>query len=193
MAFDLATAKTRLGITGTTQDVEIQAALDASLELIERYCDRKFLYATETARFYYFRGDHIFLPHYPVESVSAITIDTMAYTGKYKVHRAFGMIQFAGRIGYDEIDVTYSGGYRVLPPDLELVLWSVFGNVWPNYSGGTATVAAGAIESITIADVGTVRYSTGAASSGSTGGGYGWRGILGPYINVLDLYRRDVC
>jgi hypothetical protein len=193
--FDLATAKTRLTITGTAQDALVQAALDAALDTVERYLNRKLMYAAEVASYYYTEGETLFLDRYPVEQVVSISQTSGgAAISKYKLHKSFGTILFPGRVGSDQIDVSYAGGYRVLPADLEMALWSIFDGFWPTISGASgSSVAAGAIESITIPDVGTVRYNvSGGASSGAAASGSG-SPIYGAFYDILRLYRRELC
>ncbi len=45
MTWDIATAKTKLGIVGTLQDTQLQADLDTALAIAAKYCDRKFMSA----------------------------------------------------------------------------------------------------------------------------------------------------
>ena len=185
--FDLATAKTRLGITGTTQDAQLQVALNTSIALAERYCDRKFLYAAETVKFYHFSGAFMFIPRYPIEQI----ISSTGLPSETKVNNRLGMIEFHGHQSFEDASVTYAGGYKVLPDDLELALWGVFNGVWPSINGGSS-VAAGAIDSITIPDVGTIRYNN-SGSSASSSASAGNANVLGAFASVLDTYRRVTC
>lgn len=183
--FDLETAKKRLGITGNEQDTQLQAALDSSLMVAQRYCDRLFTYGADVIFFYYHEGDTLFLPRYPVEAIIKMRGVPQPYL---KVHARTGVIQFANFFTSEEIEIAYSGGYKVLPPDLEMALWGVFDSVWPSMSGGT-TVAAGVIDSVTIPDVGTIRYNNSGGSSSSANNA----NVLGPYSGILDYYRRTTC
>ena len=80
----------------------------------------------------------------------------------------------------------YEAGYQDLPADLVIALWGIFDVIWAQMQGGAA-VAAGEIDSITIPDVGTIRYSnsTSGAKSGSSADS-----IYGVNFNLLDKYRR---
>jgi hypothetical protein len=182
--FDLETAKKRLGITGSDQDIQVQMALDASLMIAQRYCDRLFTYGADVVYFYYHGGDTLFLPRFPVEAI----ISARGIPQYLKIHSRMGMIQFAGYFTSEEIEIRYTGGYQVLPPDLEMALWGVFDSVWPSISG-TSDPTAGAIDSITIPDVGTIRMnnSSGSASSANNAN------VLGPFSSILDNYRRVTC
>jgi hypothetical protein len=185
--FDLATAKARLGITGTAQDTLVQTAITTTLEIAERYCDRKFTYAAETVKFYHFLGETFFLPRYPVQ-------DVISHTGlpdQMKVHHRLGTVELHYAQFIEEAEFVYTGGYSVLPADLELALWGIFNGVWPSINGGSS-VAVGAIDSITIPDVGTIRYNN-SGSSASSSASAGNANVLGPYYSILDTYRRVTC
>jgi hypothetical protein len=189
--FDLATANTRLGITG--QDAQLQAALNISLAMAERYCDRKFMYAAETVKFYHFAGRTMFLPRYPIEQV----FSTTGLPSETKVHNRLGTVEFHGEQFIEDASISYAGGYKVLPEDLELALWMIFDQVWPslNATGGGSSLAAGsgAITSISVPDVGTLRFDTGGQSN-SAGGGLSAVGLIpASSINLLDYYRRRTC
>ena len=185
--FDLATAKTHLGITGTAQDAQLQVALNTSISLAERYCDRKFVYAAETVKFYHFLGDTMFLPRYPIEQV----VSSSGLPTESKVHHRLGTIELHREQFIEEASISYAGGYKVLPDDLELALWGIFNGVWPSINGGSS-VAAGAIDSISIPDVGTVRFSN-SGSSASSSASAGHAHVLGPYYSILETYRRVTC
>ena len=170
MSFDLATAKTRLNITGTTQDAEIQAALNASLAIAEAYCKRRFSFAAEVAHYYHVEAGYLFVDRYPINSVTSVVRDNGQSNIKYKVNKSSGFLDLHGRYSDEELQVTYSGGYATLPDDLVIALWGIFDDVWASTQGSSGP-AAGAIESVSLTGVGTVRMSTGAstASSGSSG------------------------
>jgi hypothetical protein len=197
--FDLATAKTRLGIVGTLQDTQLNVAIGAALNIAEKYCDRNFLYMAETARFYYSASNALKVRRYPIESVTSVT-DTKNRTPiastDYKVDLKDGMILFSGWRFAEEIDVSYTGGYKTLPDDLELALWSIFDNVWATLPGGGLTIGAtagsgGTIKSIAIPDVGTVQYDTSSGAGGGAGSGAGGKYITDGVRMLLDLYRAE--
>lgn len=174
--WDLVTAKSRLGITDNLQDALLQTTLDTALKIAESYCDRQFMYATQRATFYHVHGDSLQLRRFPIEQIISLTAKNVQGGGsmdtpKYKAHHIAGLILFhAGQI-LEEVQIDYSGGYRILPEDVELALWMIFDQVWAmNQSGGGGGgLAAGAVESVTLQDVGTVRFATGAAASSGSG------------------------
>lgn len=193
--FDLATAKTRLNITGTAQDTQILAALNAALAIAENYCDRRFLYKRDTIAFYDVDAHALILSRYPIDTVNFIT---SKQTGNaiapdtYHIHKWNGMIYFHGAPFFDEIQIDYTGGYLTLPADLELALWLAFDAVWPTLSGqGAAAVGGGAVKAIR-SNGASIEYDTsggGGAGLASSGNG----GLPIGAIGILDLYRRTTC
>ncbi len=178
--YDIATAKLRLGINDATMDPLVQLALDSALAVAEKYCDRQFAYRADVARFYNFGGDTLFLPRYPIEAVFA----TNGLPDSIEIHHRLGTIEIGSYVTASDIRVDYSGGYRVFPPDLELAFWGIFDTIYPTLSGATPA----AVESVTIPDVGTIRYAKGNNGSTSIDAN-----VLGAYYSVLETYRRLTC
>ena len=206
--FDLASAKGKLGIAvvDTTKDIFISLSLSTAMAIAERYCDRLFGYATETARFLDFYSAKIPLKRYPLESVTSVkSLDnsggTPLDTTAYRVHHAGGYVELYHARYYRELEVSYTGGYQVLPPDLELALWGIFDVVYaalsaPPGSGGVTT-QAGTIASITVPDVGTVAFAQGAGATAAqakvTLAGSAAYGQYGTFFHLLDPYRSLQC
>ena len=183
--FDLATAKTRLNITGTTQDVLLQTGLDTAIAIAENYCKRQFKYAAEVAHYYYTDAGVLFVSRYPIEQVqSVVSAKNTKTLTDYKVNKSAGMIMFKGYAVGEQIDITYAGGYKTLPADLELALWLIFDGVWKSLNSSGGSVSSGGIASISVPDVGTIRYDTGSSSSGNTNAGL----IPATGIAILDNY-----
>lgn len=200
MAFDLATAKAKLSITDNTQDVVLQASLDAALNLAEKYCDRLFMYATQRATFYHVDSERLQLRRFPVDQ----EIKFEPKGAKHHVHKIQGILILDSDRVHDEVHFDYSGGYKVLPPDLELALWQIFNSIWQlntsgGAGGGSTPVASGAISRITLQDVGSISYNTGGSSgSGAAGNGASRIAESGspvPFtaLSILDLYRLESC
>lgn len=193
--FDIVTAKTRLNIVDATQDVAVQALLDAALSLAERYCNRGFLYKAERVRFYDSHFGSLPLPRYPIDTVTKLT-----GAGKHHVHKSTGLITIhrdaAWWSGGHEIVVEYAGGYKVLPGDLELALWEVFDNLWSRHiASPTAAAAAttgGAIKSIS-SDGARVEFDVSGGAVSSTPNALNFdSGLPFSAQSILDLYRREV-
>jgi len=170
--FDLASAHARLGLTDATKDYWVTLCLDTAKAIAEKHLDRSFDFATETVKLYDFHGKQLHLQRYPLTAVTSIVGDgtTSVPTTEYKAHLTGGYIEFFTVRSYKEVDVTYSGGYSVLPPDLVLALWLIFDALWSStpgagkaagsVSGGTT----GAIKSIETPDVGRIVYQDPSAS-----------------------------
>ena len=182
--FDLNTAKTRLNITGTTQDAALQVALDAALAIAEGYCDRKFMHtATQVETFTHSAGNSISLIRYPLDSDPTLAGDQKTY--KFHADWQNGVVHFDGGIAEHKLKVTYSGGYVTLPGDLEYALWGIFDGVWTQMQSA-GSVSAGGVDKISLVGVGSISYS------GGSGGGSGGSGdpVSGYVQAVLDGYRR---
>jgi hypothetical protein len=166
--FDLATAKARLNIVGMLQDTELQAALAASLAVAEAYCKRRFNYAEETESVYHDSKGYLFLERYPIDHVTAV--DAEGHTSvKYKTNKTAGYLDLHGRYSFEEVNVKYGGGYVTLPDDLLVALWSIFDGIWKaHFTSGSGTAPGGAIESVSLTGVGTVRFGKD-GSGGATG------------------------
>lgn len=199
MPYDLATAKTRLMIAGTTQDAMVQLCLDSALDLAEQYCDRRFMLASETATVTHMHGNTISLPRYPLVQVISVSDDKGAAVGSttYHVIKGTGQIVFDSRApAWHQVQVSYQGGYATLPAGLELALWLAFDEVWAATPGAGKVVnagaaAGGAIKSIASPDIGTISYFD--SSSGGSGGAAFGGLIPATAALLLDLYRRESC
>lgn len=192
-AFDLTNARVRIGLgeLDTSRDEELQQALDFALAVVENYCDRRFAWKRETASFYWTAEQAYMIDRLPVTRLISV-VDNEGQTisvGNAEVHYTYGILKFDRPRTFREIAVTYEGGFQVFPADLRIVLWDVFDYVWGKMQGG-GTVQSGEIQSITIPDVGTVRYNTsasGANDGGNAGSGYS---VYGPNFFLLEKYRR---
>jgi hypothetical protein len=194
-SFDLAAAKAELGIVGTAQDAAIQRVLDAALGMVETYLDRKLFHARETVTFHEVSARKLWVDRYPIDTVYAIDGNTPSVD--LEVHRRNGWL--IGPWGGRKVEVDYSGGYIVLPADLDYALWTVFHALWSSANqqtgnpGASASIAAGGLKSINITGVGSLTYD-GGSSGGGAGVGAGQSGFAGlmppQVISILDLYRR---
>ena len=182
--FDLSTAKTRLSITGTTQDAELQVALDTALAFAEQYCDRYFMYqANETEKFVHARSNTLSLKRYPIEMINS-------GAGEHHYSQDSGVVYLHDNSFQHETTVDYNGGYKTLPLDLEFALWAVFDTVWGqmNNVGGTPSTG-GAVKAISSAGQ-RVEFDT---SGGSVAGVDAATGIPSMALSVLNNYVRERC
>lgn len=179
--WDIATARVRTGLSATdaSNDAQLQIAMDASLALIEKYCDRKFLYKNTIEEFTHV-GSTVSLERYPIDYV-----DNIHDFGE--INKINGMLD-TGHSRY--LKVQYAGGYKVLPADLEMAFWSVFDAVHAS-TAATGPALSGGIKKLAITGVGSIDYDTGSSASSPTGGAFG--GLMPmTALNILDLYRRDL-
>lgn len=199
MSWDIDTAKANLGITDTSQDVALQLCLDTALAIVEGWLDRKLLLATETEVFHEPKSCKLWVERYPLVEVLTINGDDYNPAAGYEIEQDNGWIK--GPWPATPITLEYTGGYDPLPPDLEFALWQVFGALWaamnqatglPATDGGTSIDG---IDSITVPDVGTVRFTSAANTAATTGGVLGDMAAWLPYgaLSILYKYKRESC
>lgn len=186
MTWDLATAKEKLGITGTEQDQDVQDAMDITISLAEGYCDRLFLYV-ENDKFedYSVRHKVIYLPRYPINEVKTTNPSPLALVSHFD--KLNGRILLDAKTYYETLTITYSAGYPVdaLPPDLETAFWDILRIVWnQQYQASGPTIQLGAIKKKTIVGVGAIEYETGSVDNSGT------VYITDSSESILDRYER---
>ena len=165
--FDLATAKTRLNITDTTQDVQLQAALDAALAIAEGYCDRYFMHApAQVEKRTHVAGSSVSLMRYPLDAEPTLSGDSPNY--KFHTDWDNGVIHFDGNYVDHKLTINYSGGYVTLPADLEYAFWGIFNGVWSNMND-VASAGVGGVGQVGITGVGYIRFMADESNSGSKG------------------------
>jgi len=145
----LATVKTELGISASTDDAYLERLINAASDFIERYCSRQFQRASVTEKVQGYGDSFLRLGRRPIDTAVAITItlDGAAVDSiSYEVHDAEAGL-LIGKSGWADTtslfegpawdghagserklySVTYTGGYvlpgdggtRTLPYDLE--------------------------------------------------------------------------
>ena len=173
MAFDLETAKNRLNITDASKDDEIQLALDTALSVAENYCDRKFMFETNVVEDFIFKTNESFaVERYPIDKINSSENESgQAVTDNfYEIDADAGLIKFAKGFPNQSFRVDYDGGYKELPLDIELALWSIFDKIWAMTQSSTGGgVVVGGIESVAITGVGSVKYSSGSSGDDAIG------------------------
>ena len=173
MSFDLETAKNRLNITDASKDDEIQLALDTALSVAENYCDRKFMFETNVVeKFIYKTNESFAVERYPIDKINSSENESgQAVTDNlYEIDADAGLVRFAKVYPNQSFTVNYDGGYKTIPLDLELSLWSIFDKIWAmtqSSTGGGSVV--GGIESVAITGVGSVKYSSGSSGDDAIG------------------------
>lgn len=184
MTIDLATAYKRTGLEeNEDNDAVLTATINVCLAAIEQYLDRKFLYGAQIDKFYYTKYAKYDLTRYPVEEIRSISPSF-----EYEVHHNSGVLVLPAHFVTRRLKIEYVGGYRVVPADLEQGFWitfdAVYGGQDPSY------LAAGSISSITVPDVGTIRYSSDYAEDQSSGS-YGVIPVAA--VNLITPYKRYSC
>jgi hypothetical protein len=185
--------RVRVGLTSTdtTKDDEITVVKDTSFAMMGNYCDRLFpLLDAAVEKFTHHSGFTIQVKRFPIDSIASIVdADGMATT-QYHFDAETGTIYLDFVAGFHQGVVTFKGGYDEddLPPDLLMAFYSVFDQEWELAQGGTVS-SAGQISSVTVQDVGTVRYTTDSSDGGTSYGDF-----LPPRAkSLLASYMRFQC
>lgn len=192
MAFDLMTARVRIGLeqTDTSRDNELTIAMNAALSEAQRYCNRLFAYAHEEVGFIHVASDTVQLFRLPIKRVFSVKADGNEISvNQYHLQGYSGQLIFDYRIKAHNLIVDYEGGYVQLPSDLELALWMMFDSAWGVIDKTTGSASGiGAIKTVSVPDVGSITYSE-AQSKASAEGGF-----MSPVArSILDLFRLHVC
>jgi len=197
--FDGATATARLDLTDPSKIALLQPALDAALAVAEAYCDRWFMEADEVETIIPVNNGALPVKRYPIQSIATLTLaHSVTSPAQRHIDKPAGVIYLDGGYASHEVDVAYKGGYAALPLDLEVALWMIFDGIWPQFNlpvtgGAAAAGSMGAITSISVPDVGTIRFDAGGAGA-SAGAGGGAHGLIpAAAVALLEPYRRRLC
>jgi len=191
MAFNQATAITRLGLTTPTADelAMIDSALLTSIQLAETFCDRGLAFRTDHVENHLCQHSNTLSSWlYPIASITSVDTNDSSAVPDYETDETNGVLFFKNSVYKLRLTTTITGGYQLDgggPPDLELALWAIFNAVWETLQAGGAT-ASGDVRKLSITGVGTVDY--GAASTGEASSS----GIIpSTAVLILDAYRRE--
>ena len=191
MAFDLTmeSLRERVGLesTDTSKDPEIEAARDSALAMMGNYCDRIFLESTGDEEFVHKAGDTLSLRRYPVSVDPAVESEDQGEITEFHLDAEAGLILLDYYAAFHKVTVTVTGGYTEtgFPADLLMAFYAAFDQEYALVEGGTASGAE--IESVTVADVGTVRYNVSSASDDA--GSY----LPARSKSILEIYKRYQC
>jgi len=181
--------RVRIGLDSadTSRDDEINAAKDSAWALMGNYCDRIFPLATDIEeKFTHKVGMGLSLKQFPIVSITSIIDNLNNNITAYHEDALSGIIYLDFFGVFHFVTVLFSGGYdeNLLPADLLQAFLAVFDQEFELGEGG-AVSSSGDISSVTVPDVGTVRYNTALAESGAAAGSYlpdRAKGILGNYL-----------
>jgi hypothetical protein len=175
--------KAALGITGTSEDAALQAAITFQSRIIAEYCDRRFGRAEALETFRFDRGEvlparnALVLKLYPVAEV----IEVAGTTDGYEVDPATGRLWMTnGGCWADVVSVTYSGGYD-LPEEAPARLAKAV--IEAIHEARTMGARDPSIQSVAHGDV-RIGYFSSPTSSGSSG--Y----LSAPVADLISGYRR---
>ena len=193
--------RVRIGLQPNDQsrDADIDVAAEVTMSIIEDWCYRKFPFKSDQEEtFTHVNGGTISLIRYPVWEIHTLQTDGSDIQG-FHIESKTGLIHFdGGHVHSHEIKVNYAGGYPLkdywdplshdfnvefMPAALQMATMLLFDNVWSrmeNTGGGIS----GNVESVTLTQVGTVRFATGDAAQSS--GGL----LTNEIMNLLEPYRR---
>ena len=178
--------RARIGLqpTDTSKDTELAVALETSLAVAEAYCNRKFKSQRDTETFTHIDSHVVSLRRYPVDTI--INVSPNGFD--YHLEKETGLIHVDGRVHKHALTIEYDGGYVAIPSDLGFAILMIFDSVWGTLQGD-GQAQTGGVESVTLADVGTVRFSTSKSSSGDED----FAGLPFKVRSILDFYRRELC
>jgi hypothetical protein len=173
MALKIEDLRLRVGLANNdaSRDAEIEFAKRSAIALMESYCDRKFPFETDIEQAVHYDGVTLSLRRYPVEKVTIILDNSASEFKDYHLDSDRGLVMLDEYAVRHKIKIQYDGGYRegLWPDDLVLAFIQLFDQQMAT-GGGGGGLAAGAIQSVTLADVGTVRYATGSAAESAASG-----------------------
>jgi len=185
--------RVRVGVPSdnSTLDANITLAKDAAFALMGNYCDRFFPKVVGSVeKFTHFTGMDLSLKRYPIESVASI-VDAEGKTfTDYHIQSETGTIKLDSAWAFHQVTVTFTGGYSedALPSDLLVAFYSVFDQEYAAIAG-TGSSASGQISSVTLADVGTIRYNTDSAEGAFGEGSF----LPSKAKSILEGYKRYKC
>jgi hypothetical protein len=192
--------RVRIGLQSddTSRDADLTLASEVSLDVVETYLDRKLTFAeyTEWADCAY---PSYLVMAWPIDRTAAVTVNGTLHTDpSFSGHIDWekGIIHHANSHPYQ---ITYSGGFNVLPPVLLWAMLSVFDSVWASDSafggavGSSIIQGSGAIKKVSLVGIGSVDLDVGTTVSdgGGANSGAAWGLIPSAARTILDRYRRE--
>ena len=159
-------------------------------------------YYMEPPMLHYAPRGSVFLRCFPVVSIDDVTMhgnagDANVVRFDQRTGKLFTLIEnswvhdLSQTLRQSQARITYTAGWADIPADLYEVVLGAIQPLWATKkAGGAGAGLMGAISDITVADVGQVKLSEANlfVSSAAKAGGGTADPLLGPYVNMLDLY-----
>jgi hypothetical protein len=181
------------GLTPTDPptDAEIERALERNEILVESYLNRPLGYGRWKDKVIWIDTPSIILAAYPVESINDIQTDQGAVDGTGMVlNNDTGELWHLGRLfGRKNALIEYTGGWKTMPADIALVIFTLAEAVLSGKGGGAAALQQAPVKQETVYGVGSTTYDTSLLVAGGDDGQSGAFPELGPYVAVLDRYK----
>lgn len=198
----LANIKTRLGITTTDDDAFLTQQAQMLSDVIEAYCRRKFNQANWVQTFYRedllrsMRNTRLLETyHYPVISVTDISIDDTDLTGgtldaAIRIHKPTGQIRRVDGATFfgGMVVISYSAGYASVPTPILAVLDALVSERYNKKKSGIDLNFGSDVQSISIPGAISIAFDYTLTNNDRTSA-YGT--IIGNYANVLDDWRSE--
>jgi hypothetical protein len=208
--------KSDLGITGTENDAFITRRIAAAWAWMERYTSRELCvppagFIDDWRRIAQAgpvpplppSWDHqpratVFLRHFPVVKIDAVDLDgTAGVAADVMFNPKTGkLFSLRGQVESEDLSnqlwrtkITYTAGWAEVPADLYEIVLGAVQAAWIAKSTGGALGVPGTVTGINVVDVGSVEMAQGNAFvQAATKGSGASDPLLGPYVNMLDLY-----
>lgn len=182
-----------VGITDTAQDAELTRALNAAGPAVESYLDRVIASREVIQQFPGYFGT-VMLHNAPVTGTPAVTLNGVSNTS-YSVYHS-GTMAYLTRTGqprdapidwrqFDQVDVTYTAGWIELPSDMATAIVYVASGLFASEGTGVSPSGGGDVSRMSINDVGSISYATGADTGLAP-----WGVIPSTAAEMLSRYRR---
>lgn len=163
--------------------VAFTPTMDATLSVIENYCQRKFLFReSEVEQQFINNSNKIQLKRFPINHINSITLSSGIELENFLIDYDSGIIYLDQYVNMSEIIIDYDGGFVTFPPELMIVFLSVFKKFWGDMNGSGSQTA---IKRMSVPDVGTIDYYDDSEYSVSPNMNI----RFGEYFNLLDSYK----
>lgn len=193
----LSNVKSRLGITGTDYDTFLTQQITLISDVIEAYCGRKFSSTAWIQTFYKeerMDTKKLELYHFPLISLSAITIDDVALTvdelNDIVIHKPTAKIRRGDGswIYGKKVVVEYTAGYATIPSPILAVLDGLVQERYNKKISGVDLNFGNDVQRVSIPGTISIDFDY-SLSNNERKSSYG--SIIGNYANILDAWRSE--